>query len=1123
MSIERPFGSGALAAALATLSVLSAGAAQLSPTSGGSTFSVPLRAETWRLRPDLAPDQAKGARVSITPFENGLRFSSEGWITQPRSATWSAPLSGRDLSRFQYLVVEYRAQWVEQGVQPVLAITGRGGAPKAMSLLAGQDLIADGAWHRLIARKSLPGSADELRVSLDSRHSRAYLTLRAIRFLAAGAALGASVQADTIAAIAGSDFRPIHLGRLYNTRYDSLMSGRLAEKSDALVSDGGSYFSSPAISVAGIPFSVRPNGDNLVSPPPEPAANADQIVNFGIKVKRGRVAPISRDSLIEVDVDAPATEVFLLLAGGFPYRKSAAGAPKTPTTIEDVEWFAVELLYADGSSDLAFPYSIADGRHVIHRTLGVYAVPANGKRLRRLILHNRMPGGDVCLAALTVNTGRTRRFPNLAETAPLPATPAAEPPAQALYARRSGTILQLGNRYIAVTIDAARGFAIRELKNRWLPAEQMQVESSPGLEVNLEGRTLAAADLQLGEIQSLPNGFSVAYSSRDPEVPLDFNASVRVDTAPEIRFRLTVTNRSAAVRNTTVRFPKVSGLRIGTGDDLWYFFPKYRNALGNEPATYYSQAGLAYVMQFFDVFNPKLGGGVYLLSRDLTHKAQRYYLAKDGSGATFFLEYPELYTHLEPGQSYLCTDTAIGAHAGDWHGAAKTYSDWVATWYQPYKSQQDSKAWYRSLFWLLTEILDGLDPDTYKMPIWYDAETKRYRIRDVLQEFEQASGGKPDLLHLWGWNWGGHRFGIYGEPNYNDQGGLKNFRAALDDVQQNLKTPVSLYIDANLCSRGQPFCEELGPELGMRGPDGRLLNEYRSYRMCLLTRKWQDHMKEVYQRVYRETGASILYVDEIGSKRACYTTGHGHPVPSSQNEADYTFLKAIREATSAEVALYGEYPVTDVTSQFWDCNIAYYLDDYGKDLGPTYDEQPTGRGMSPALFNLVRFLYPRVLQLDLPLAGFHHHSWQALKFTFFNGEPVYDSFWDRFESRGQEFMVRTFNIKKEYVDCFTSDHPEMLVTTEKPLVAANKYPGKGRTLWTLYNQGYSTARGRTLAVQHVKGATYYDAWRQRAIEPVIEDGNAILSTELEPQGIGCLVQVLPVNEHARGHQDARSH
>jgi hypothetical protein len=1058
-------------------------------------LQVPLDAAQWHLSAPAAPVKAE-----LRPAQGALQFWSEGQVTVPRSASWRLALKNADLRSFRYVVIEYQAEWIEKDADVLSVRDGAGGEIK---MLVGGDLLPDGIWHRLIAKRALPDSAAQVQVSVPSHDSRAYLTLRSLAFASAPAPLG-SALADKPGRKCGPEFRCIDLGAQFNSGYDTLLSRQLAHPKFPQAVDGGQYFRAEDVTPAALPFRVRPQGNNLVGPPPPPAANEETIENFGTKAKRATVAPVSRDGLIEVSVGAPASEVYLLLASGIPAKRAYFYVGEGPKLVTDVDEFAVELVYENGLRDLAFPYSVADRRHVIQRTLGVYAVPASGERLARVVVHNRSLDGDVHLAALTVNTGRKRLFPNLVlRTAPL-AVRVAEPSARQPFATRSGDILHLGNRYLDLEIDAANAFSIAAFRNRWLAASLQLVSPQPGLEVRFENH---CAELRLANIEPIPGGFDVLYRAGKP--PLDLRASVSVGEGPQARFQLTVTNRSGAPLQAGIRFPRVSGLQLGRAEDLWYFFPKFRNAVGSAPATFHAQSGFAFPMQFFDLFDPRAGGGVYLLSKDLTHKAEQYFLAKDAAGGTFYLEYPALFTHLPPGEPYQGTETIIGVHPGDWHAAAKAYREWVTTWYRPYKAQQDSKAWYRQSFWLLCELADGLDHLPLRLPPWYDRTNKRYLMRDIIDEFSRDVGATPDLLHFWGWNWEPHRFGLYGEEQYNDMGGLASFRAALDDVQKNLKIPVSLYIDGMLCSESAAVCKQLAEECAIRGKDGSFVRPFDSYRMCPYTAKWRDYLSAVYPRVYRETRAPILYVDEVGSPTyysdfVCWAPNHGHPVPLNTNEGDYALLKSIREAAPEEVVLYGEYPVTDITSQLWDCNISYQLTRWANLLGPSYDRTVPDSGLSTAQVDVWRFLFPRVVQLNLPISEID--EWQPLKQIFFNGEALYDSFWDRFQSKGQQFWTKAYRIMKEYRDCFASDTPETLVGTEHAAVAANRFPGNGRTVWTIYNQAYTTVRGPILAIDHFQGAVYRDLWAGRELTPVIRGGKALISLQLDPQGIGCIAQ-----------------
>ena len=1069
--------------------------AALPSTAAAGDFKVSLVASGWR----LSATAPHSARAELRQVEGGLQFRSDGELSVPRSATWRLSLSGIGWSAYRYVIAEYKAEWIEPD-RTIVSLVDPGKA--GVKLIESADLITDGLWHKLIVKLDLPAASADLVLTLPSRDSRSYITLRSLKFAASESEIGPAIAPEADAQCE-RNLICVALDSAFNSSYAGLLSRQLASPAPARILDGGQYFAADRVAVAGLPFRVLPSGANLVSPSPGPAANKEVIDNFGTAAKRGDVAPVSRDNVTEIAVGVAASEVYLLLAAELPSRRPNFNASDAPKTIEDVEELAVELVYEDGSRDLAFPYSVSDRRHIVQRALGAYVIPASGARLAKVVLHNRCLEGDVHLAALTVNTGSKRLFPDLSVRSKAIAPGLQEPAPREPFAAREGNILRLGNRYVDLEIDAANAFSIRTLNNRWLPKQAQHLVPLAGLEIAVDKRVVS---LKLARIESQPGGFDVFYTSDQP-VALDVKASVSIAEEPQARFRLSVTNRSSAPLRADIRFPKVNALQLGETKDLSYFFPKYGNMLGTAPATFYSQAGFSYPMQFFDVFNSAVGGGLYLLSKDLSHKAQRYYLSKQDSGTTFYLEYPALYTHLQPGQPYVGTETMLGVHTGDWHAAAQAYRDWVKTWYRPYKAQQDSKAWYRESFWLLCELADGLEHHKLRLPPWYDPRTKRYMLRDIISEFSRDAGATPDILHFWGWNWGDRRFGLYGQEQYADMGGLEGFRAALDDVQQNLKIPVSLYLDGTLCSTASPFCEDLSAEIAMRSEDGKIPQPFGSYRMCHFTQKWQDYLAGVYPRVYRETGAPILYVDEVGSPNfMCWAPNHGHAVPLNMNEADFAHLKALREATPENVALYGEYPVTDVTSQFWDCNITYHLFRWAEQqLGPYYNRTTQDSGLSRAQVDSLRFLFPRVVQLNLPIA--ERGSWQFLKQIFFNGSALYDAFWDRFPSKGQAFWAKAFGIMKEYRDCFTSDTPETLVATEQAAVAANRFPGKGRTVWTLYNQAYATVRAPVLAIDHVEGATYRNLWTGEALNPVIRDGKALISVELEPQGIGCVAQV----------------
>ncbi len=70
----------------------------------------------------------------------------------------------------------------------------------------------------------------------------------------------------------------------------------------------------------------------------------------------------------------------------------------------------------------------------------------------------------------------------------------------------------------------------------------------------------------------------------------------------------------------------------------------------------------------------------------------------------------------------------------------------------------------------------------------------------------------------------------------------------------------------------------------------------------------------------------------------------------------------------------------------------------------------------------------------------------------------------------------------------------------------NLFPGHDRKLWTFYNGRPQTYSGNVLEIPHREGARYRDAWNDRELKPVIENGMARIFLTIHPQQMGCVVQ-----------------
>jgi hypothetical protein len=253
-----------------------------------------------------------------------------------------------------------------------------------------------------------------------------------------------------------------------------------------------------------------------------------------------------------------------------------------------------------------------------------------------------------------------------------------------------------------------------------------------------------------------------------------------------------------------------------------------------------------------------------------------------------------------------------------------------------------------------------------------------------------------------------------------------------------------------------------------------------------------------------------MYFDVVGFWRTntCYSKEHEHPIPSWYNQTTYELVKRLRETLPPHVAIWTEYPLTDQNTQFTDGNITYYYLTLYELWTKSHDVLESAEMYSEPSMNLFRFIFPHVKQIDLPIGNERAiNGMNRLKFTFFSGDAIYDNGWLSMTSRArEELMIKSVAIKKKYSDCFYSADITPLVPTECAKVYANKFVGKDKTVWTLYNSKYTTVRGPVLAIEHQEGATYYDVWNDRVLSPQIVDGRAIITQKLGPQALGCIVQ-----------------
>lgn len=1034
----------------------------------------------------------------------GLKYRADKILYTHVSFTASLEFKTED-----YFVLEYKANGLRRfnhTKQPVISLLS-GDQKKALAVC--EDIIIDGETHSLIL-KCEDLRADGMCVEYILRTMWAEFYIFNMYFCA-GAELPECFSAYRTEKL--HNFNTVGLAAFYNAEFKHADEG--------CVIDGGRYFTEENINIRGIPFSLKPHGNNIIYPSPAPAENEDEIINFGVKAKRRLCRPISRDSLNVIPLGLPAKEIFFILTlAGSAYQRWGFGESNPtilgdlqsevmmPLSVDDTECFMVEIQYANGLADTAFPYNLSVSRHIVCGEVGVYAVPANGSVVENIIFHNRLIDSDLSVAAISINNTDKRLLPDLVPTVE-PVTPD-HTASNRFGLKLDGNILTAENGAVKMVTDVSDSMKLISFENDYTPVfgfgacPLLCIKDSAG---NIHGDIeFVKADVQ----------YSRAYI-KYKYLTLELTVEISLDGKDNIEFLLRTENTGDDIIRTGIVFPRFSYLSFTDRSDSWYLFPKCRNLISNEDTCLYEESSPTFPMQFMDIYSPAQNGGLALTTKERGVTVRNYSLAKGHDGIEVYVEYPYIYGDLQTGESFTGSPTVISAHEGDWHSAFGLYKNWLDGWYKPYKAQ--NKDWYRRSFWLLAEITDFFETNEFvKFPVWYDEEKAKTNFLDILHEQKEITGVLPDILHLWEWTYDkqlGHmKWGNFGDidgggSDYDAYGGKEAFRNALHEVEETTGVNMSLYLHPTLLTNTYPKAQKYIPRLCVKDEAGGyigLLNN--TFRMCHANPEWRKEAISFYPRIYSELGVKILYVDEFSLRigNRCWGTGHGHHVPSNLIETDRDFITELRGIMPEEVVLYGEYAAVDVNAAYIDCNITYHIIDIVMDMCEAaawryYNGDDT---YSAVITDLYRFAFPKIVQLNLPMA-MRNRSWHPQKFIFWNGEAIYDSFWDNEESAGLAFTVQAYKLKKEYADCFSSDRPKTMIKTLTPSVCMNEFPGENRTLYTVYNRAYITYRGPVLSVPHKEGNTYYDAWNKKPLDIEIINGKAILKTEIHTQQIGCLI------------------
>ena len=1063
-----------------------------------------------------SPVADNSSMYSMVNTASGIEFILRGEATKWYSMAWTSQfkpiLSMHDKN---YVILDYHASGIGRNytIYPVLWLDGKdaNGDKKTVDLLNIAKVLNDNRTHVLIRKVDSGMTFSKIITFLLTESDSASLAIENFR-------LAKTIPANTLPGLKTlnqfepAGFTPVAIEKYFNNNLEHIF-GQWLEKF-GIVIDGTDAFPSGIISLADVPFKVGTGKLNVVSTKESLELNNATVKIFGSDVPRCNFIPIARDDKFKVKINSKAKEILLLMAlFANTIEQDCFGIPNRPLRMDDIETVSIEINYESGKREIAFPYSLADsGAYIPARMLGAYAVATDPtEKIKDIIIHNSMFGVSFSLAAVTLNNGNplAPELVNYArpQVAPRRAAPAPAP----VIVEQQGENLIIGNRYYRYTFELHDGFSMAAITDAKLPASTFKISPASGLEVRVGNTIYTGRSFKVNYVKVSGKTAELVLDSTRPELPLKLLLKLQASDSPELTFMLTAVNIGKQDLSPEISFPVIKELQIGNLADSWIFFPQYRHVDTAEKMALKAIYGNPFQFQFMDIYNPGLGSGLTTMTRNPEQRMTEFFMCKNDSGVTSKVSFMGSYNKMAAGAQIVFPEVALYLHDGDWKQAAAFYRDYLNTFYQPVHAQD--KPWFRDALDMKAYITGKSESlSVYRTPPIKTSD-HRYLWKELFEIEEKYLGHVPEFIHFYNWTYFDDKKASRYAPfaandTYALMGGVEKFRAGTSELQGKYKLPLSLYTYYTFCPKtlppGFPFDNKIAiadvAGNAMAGPD--------SVSPCLGSKAWQDYVIKDIVQLQKDTGNKIIYLDVFGSHlyNQCYNSAHGHPIPSNILHNDLAFLKALREALPADVAIWTEFPLNDYARQYVDGNVGYYFLNLSMTFARYYNRSDRGEVFSEMPFNLTRFITPGYRQFMLPCGIEGGRKPTQVDAAFFNGEAFHEVTWRLHNTRIRAKLNNAYQITKKYRDCFTSPQAEPRVPTEAGGIVANRFEGKNRTVWTLYNTRPNTYSGPVLSVNHIPGARYIDAWNNRELSPEISGGKAIVRLSIDPQQPGCIVQ-----------------
>jgi hypothetical protein len=520
--------------------------------------------------------------------------------------------------------------------------------------------------------------------------------------------------------------------------------------------------------------------------------------------------------------------------------------------------------------------------------------------------------------------------------------------------------------------------------------------------------------------------------------------------------------------------------------DAWYLVGTDNTMLSNEPVSVTRPYGSPWPLPLIDLFAPAAGGGLAIWMEDEQLLSRVLEFKQAAGRADLSVRFDEL--QVRPGEALRLPAVHLVPHRGDWHEGFADYRRAAQRrWPAPLPSALAGAFYCRRDY-----PLGGTG-------LLFDASRRVYTPDQLGAESQEAFGGL-DMIDISGWAYH-EKTGRVGDYLTNDLGGLDELKRAAAAVHAR-GGRLGLYFEGYLVDRRCPLAARALPAWQIVRRDGKPMwwSGDMELFVCPGVRPWQAELSQAIAQVAAFTGADAVYVDEFGYAepgKACWSPGHGHPVPSNPLAEERAMLDAVRRALAAQApgtALYIEFVPADGLAGRVDAAF---------DLGISGD-QP---GRHPTKLPLYRYVFPGLASFQMVSHGIRPVPFEAddLHRCVFHGMGIW------LKGRGESWFTPGFRdlarqarrLFADYGRVFRSPDCEPLLPTLRPELYANRFSAGGETIYTLYNAGGSTLAGDLLSVPFPPDTQVRELLGGAPAELRPADGNAatVLRGRVEPGSV----------------------